>query len=106
MATGTTPTEKETTSQPSAATSNTVKEDADATAPYANGYHFPPHHSFGVSTKNGLKAFWDYFTTPLGFIVVIYGLNIVAWGGMLFLLLVNAGKLACLHLCSIVLGRN
>jgi hypothetical protein len=37
-----------------------------------------------------LIAFWKYFTTPVGFLVTIYGLNIVAWGGMLFLLLCNA----------------
>lgn len=62
-----------------------------AAAPYANGYHFPPAKTFGQSTKIGLVAFWNYFTTPLGFLVTIYGLNIVAWGGMLFLLLCNAG---------------
>jgi hypothetical protein len=37
-------------------------------------------------------AFWHYCLTPLGFAVVVYGLNVVAWGGMLFLLLCDAGK--------------
>lgn len=64
----------------------------NATAPFANGYHFPPSHGAGHSTKLGLIAFWKYFTTPVGFLVTIYGLNIVAWGGMLFLLLCNACK--------------
>lgn len=67
-------------------------EEPAAAAPFANGYHFPPSHSFGHSTKLGLIAFWKYFTTPVGFVVTIYGLNIVAWGGMLFLLLCNACK--------------
>ena len=68
-------------------------EEPCAAAPFANGYHFPPSHSFGHSTKLSLVAFWKYFTTPVGFVVTIYGLNIVAWGGMLFLLLCNACKI-------------
>jgi len=63
---------------------------AAAVAPFANGYHFPPKHSFGQSMKLGCIAFWNYFLTPLGFVITIYGLNVVAWGGMLFLLLCNA----------------
>jgi hypothetical protein len=58
-----------------------------AAAPFDNGYHFPPKHSFGLSTKLGLIAFWNYVRTPTGFLVTVYGLNVVAWGGMLFLLL-------------------
>jgi hypothetical protein len=58
-----------------------------AAAPFDNGYHFPPKHSFGQSTKLGLIAFWNYVRTPTGFLVTVYGLNVVAWGGMLFLLL-------------------
>lgn len=38
----------------------------------------------------GLKTFWNWFFTPWGFLVAIYSLNVVAWGGMLFLLLCNA----------------
>ncbi|KAF4332451.1 hypothetical protein FBEOM_13749 [Fusarium beomiforme] len=56
-------------------------------APFANGYHFPPKHSAWQSTISGCIAFWNYFMTPLGFCVTIYGLSVVAWGGMLFLLL-------------------
>lgn len=67
-------------------------EEPAAAAAFPNGYHFPPKHSFGQSTKEGLVAFWKYFTTPFGFCITIYGLNIVAWGGMLFLLLCNAGE--------------
>ncbi|CBY00655.1 hypothetical protein LEMA_P017850.1 [Plenodomus lingam JN3] len=39
---------------------------------------------------NGLQAFWRFFITPTGFLITIYGLNIVAWGAMLFFLLLKA----------------
>jgi hypothetical protein len=32
---------------------------------------------WGPTTKNGLKAFWVFFLTPSGFLITIYGLNIV-----------------------------
>ncbi|KJZ75997.1 hypothetical protein HIM_04453 [Hirsutella minnesotensis 3608] len=69
-------------------------------APFPNGYHFPPKHSFCESVKLGTKAFWDYFLTPVGFLVTIYGLNVVAWGGMLFLLLCNASPAMCYPTCD------
>jgi hypothetical protein len=47
------------------------------------------------STVIGLKAFWRWFLTPFGFLVTIYALNVVAWGGMLFLLLCNAAPEMC-----------
>lgn len=74
-------------------------EPADA-APFENGYHFPPRHSFVQSTALGLRGFWNYFLTPLGFAVTIYGLNVVAWGGMLFLLLCNAAPAMCHPSCN------
>lgn len=33
--------------------------------------------------------------TPLGFLIVLYGCNVVAWGGMLFLLLCGAAPAMC-----------
>jgi hypothetical protein len=33
--------------------------------------------SWGVAAKHGLKAFWVFFLTPSGFLITIYGLNIV-----------------------------
>lgn len=71
-----------------------------AAAPFDNGYHFPPKHSLGQSTKLGLIAFWNYVRTPTGFLVTIYGLNVVAWGGMLFLLLCNASPAMCVPTCN------
>ncbi|MCJ1474922.1 hypothetical protein MMC13_003582 [Lambiella insularis] len=62
---------------------------------YPNGYSFPPKHTWGEATLIGLKALGKFFITPLGFLIVLYGLNVVAWGGMLFLLLCNASSPMC-----------
>ncbi|KAL0932274.1 uncharacterized protein CTRU02_213227 [Colletotrichum truncatum] len=43
-----------------------------------------------TTVAHGLKAFWKFFLTPSGFVITIYCLNIVAWGAMLFFLLINA----------------
>ncbi|KAH6985092.1 hypothetical protein BKA56DRAFT_631274 [Ilyonectria sp. MPI-CAGE-AT-0026] len=71
-----------------------------AAAPFPNGYHFPPSHPFAKSTSRGLRASWRYFLTPVGFCVILYGLNVVAWGGMLFLLLCNASPAMCHPTCN------
>lgn len=77
-------------------TSSTPSKDPvtgpNAEGVYPNGYKFPPQHTWGEATVIGLKAFWRFTITPLGFLVVIYGLNVVAWGGMLFLLLIGGGS--------------
>ncbi|CAK7224719.1 hypothetical protein SBRCBS47491_005645 [Sporothrix bragantina] len=84
--------------------SNIAASDADVDAPlyseYDNGYHFPPKYSTGESFRHASVAFWHYFTTPVGFFVVLYGCNIVAWGGMLFLLLCNASPAMCHPTCN------
>jgi len=67
---------------------------------YPNGYRPPAKKPWGEATMIGLKAFWKFFLTPLGFFVVIYGLNVVAWGGMLFLLLCNAAPAMCHPTCN------
>jgi hypothetical protein len=69
-------------------------------SPFNNGYHFPPKHTWTESTMIFLSAFWSYATTWLGFFVVIYGLNVVAWGGMIFLLLCNAAPAMCTPDCN------
>jgi hypothetical protein len=38
----------------------------------------------------GLAASWRFFITPTGFLITIYGLNVVAWGAMLFFLILKA----------------
>jgi hypothetical protein len=62
---------------------------------YSSGYIPPPVIPWTTSTWIALKAFWKWFLTPFGFLVTIYGLNVVAWGGMLFLLLCNASQAMC-----------
>ena len=80
------------TARPSSSSSASKEIRPNADGVYPNGYKFPPKHSWGESTKIGLKAFWKFTITPLGFLIVIYGLNVVAWGGMLFLLLIGGGQ--------------
>jgi hypothetical protein len=72
----------------------------DLTEPFVNGYHFPPKYTWQESTMQGLKAFWKFFLTPMGFFWTIYGLNVVAWGGMIFLLLCNASPAMCYPTCD------
>ncbi|KAF2016386.1 hypothetical protein BU24DRAFT_200797 [Aaosphaeria arxii CBS 175.79] len=67
---------------------------------YSNGYIPPPKVPWKTSTVIGLKAFWKWFLTPAGFLITIYSLNIVAWGGMLFLLLCNAAPAMCTPTCD------
>ncbi|KAL7626938.1 hypothetical protein AAE478_003712 [Parahypoxylon ruwenzoriense] len=62
---------------------------------YANGYHFPPKYPIKEQIRMGLVAFWDFYNTGFGFFLTIYSLNVIAWGGMLFLLLCNAAPAMC-----------
>lgn len=80
------------TARPSSSSSASKEPGPNAEGVYPNGYKFPTKHTWGEATKIGLKAFWKFTITPLGFLIVIYGLNVVAWGGMLFLLLIGGGQ--------------
>lgn len=60
----------------------------------------PPKVPWKTSTVIGLKGFWKWFLTPSGFLITLYGLNVVAWGGMLFLLLCNAAPAMCNPTCD------
>jgi hypothetical protein len=62
----------------------------DPSVPYANGYQFPPKHTWRQATVIALRGSWRFVTTPFGFLLTVYSLNIVAWGGMLFLILCRA----------------
>ena len=81
----------ERSSAPSSIPSSTTPG-PDADGVYPTGYKFPPQHTWGEATIIGLKAFWKFTITPVGFLIVLYGLNVVAWGGMLFLLLIGGGN--------------
>ena len=52
----------------------------DETGTYPNGYRFPKKHTWTQSITIGSKAFLKFALTPLGFVITIYGLNVVAWG--------------------------
>ena len=82
-----TPAHTELSSSPSS-----TAQGPDADGAYPTGYKFPPQHTWGEATVIGLKGFWKFTITPVGFLVVLYGLNVVAWGGMLFLLLIGGGS--------------
>ncbi|RDH18534.1 hypothetical protein M747DRAFT_354458 [Aspergillus niger ATCC 13496] len=43
---------------------------------------------------------WHWIATPKGFFITIYSLNVVAWGGMLFLLMCNAAPAMCHPTCN------
>ena len=100
-----TPEETQATTSSDGATSEATRSprgdsDVGVYEPFANGYHFPPKYSAKDSFRHGAVAFWKYFTTPLGFLVVVYSLNVVAWGGMLFLLLCGAAPAMCYPDCE------
>ncbi len=80
------------TARPSSSSTDNKDQGPDENGVYPTGYKFPPKHTWGEATIIGLKGFWRFTLTPLGFLIVIYGLNVVAWGGMLFLLLIGGGK--------------
>jgi hypothetical protein len=73
---------------------------SDPSIPFPNGYQFPPPRSIWKSIQIGLKSFGRFAITPVGFFITIYGLNVVAWGGMLFLLLCNAAPAMCHPSCD------
>jgi hypothetical protein len=91
---------KERSTESSNLSTPTNTRDHDLYADFENGYHFPPKYGTKDSWRHGLVGFWKYFTTPLGFLVVVYSLNVVAWGGMLFLLLCNASPAMCYPSCE------
>jgi Protein of unknown function (DUF2985) len=72
----------------------------DPNVPYPNGYQFPPPYSIWKSIQIASIAFAKFVITPIGFFITIYALNIVAWGGMLFLLLCGAAPAMCHPSCD------
>lgn len=65
-----------------------------------SGYIDHPKLPRATSTAVALRAFWKWVLTPMGFLIMLYGLNVVAWGGMLFLLLCNASPAMCHPTCN------
>ena len=81
-----------------------TKSDGERTTPFENGYEFPPKHNFQQTTKIFLKAAWKFVKSPMGFLITIYGLNVVAWGGMLFLLMCKAAPAMCTTNCDDIMS--
>jgi hypothetical protein len=68
--------------------------------PNEDGYYIPPKVPWTTSTAIGLRGFFKWVLTPVGFLITLYCCNVVAWGGMLFLLLCNASKAMCRPTCN------
>lgn len=77
-----------------------IQSGPDETGTYPNGYRFPKKHTWLQSTTIGLKAFWKFFLTPFGFLVTIYGLNVIGWGAMIFFVLLKAAPAMCHPSCD------
>jgi Protein of unknown function (DUF2985) len=89
-----------------------IKSNVESEKAAADEIELAKHEKW--TAKRIAKASWAYVTTikvsstsPLayfrlhqGFLITIYFLNIVAWGGMLFLLLVNAAPAMCNPTCD------
>ncbi|KIW99667.1 uncharacterized protein Z518_11080 [Rhinocladiella mackenziei CBS 650.93] len=86
--------------EPSGPQTVPVQIGPDETGTYPNGYRFPKKHTWTQSTMIGLRAFWKFFLTPFGFLVTIYGLNVVGWGAMIFFVLLKAAPAMCHPNCE------
>ncbi|KAI5850533.1 hypothetical protein DFP73DRAFT_508991 [Morchella snyderi] len=78
------------------------KPDGDVAAPQGKGEGEEHSPGWWAVTVQGLLSFWRFFKTPLGFCITIYMLNVIAWGGMLFLLLINAAPAMCKPSCNYI----
>jgi Protein of unknown function (DUF2985) len=48
------------------------------------------NHNWKATTKHAFTAAGKFVSSPTGFLMTLYGLNVVAWGAMLFFLLLGA----------------
>jgi hypothetical protein len=60
----------------------------------------PPRRSKCKSFQRGLRSAVKWVFTVKGMLIALYSLNVVAWGGMLFLLLVGAAPAMCWPTCN------
>jgi len=81
-------TERRTSLGPAASLSPT-KQLSDPLQQTVTESSIPAKEPWSKATLHGLTAFWKFFLTPTGFCITIYGLNVVAWGAMLFFLLLK-----------------
>ncbi|KAJ5374287.1 hypothetical protein N7517_006293 [Penicillium concentricum] len=60
----------------------------------SNQDQIAPKVSWANAFKKGSIAAWRFILTPTGLFIVVYGLNVIAWGAMLFFLLLNVGSMS------------
>ncbi|KAJ5920089.1 hypothetical protein N7516_010947 [Penicillium verrucosum] len=82
------------------------QEEKSIAAPVESLPEFQPNHSrsnqdtiaskvsWGTAFKKAALAAWRFILTPTGFFILIYGLNVIAWGAMLFFLLLGVGSMS------------
>jgi hypothetical protein len=59
-----------------------------------NEDHIAPKVSWADAFKKASIAAWRFILTPTGLFILVYGLNVIAWGAMLFFLLLNVGSMS------------
>lgn len=71
-------------------------------APHTRNYEYLPIQKRGMTRMIifAMKRTCNFILTPFGILVTIYCLNVVAWGGMCFLLILNAAPAMCHPTCS------
>ncbi|KAJ5170114.1 uncharacterized protein N7500_002897 [Penicillium coprophilum] len=62
--------------------------------PKRNQAHNHPKASWADAFKKGSIAAGRFILTPTGVFIVVYGLNVIAWGAMLFFLLLDVGSMS------------
>ncbi|KAJ5401074.1 hypothetical protein N7465_011563 [Penicillium sp. CMV-2018d] len=53
-----------------------------------------PKVSWGTTFKKAALATWRFILTPTGLFILIYGLNVIAWGAMLFFLMLGVSSMS------------
>lgn len=79
--------------KPNALTSHPTVYDLQRTetGTFPNGYKFPPKHTWSEACSIGFRAFLNFtFRSWVGFLIVFYCVQVIGWGGMIFLLLCGA----------------
>lgn len=79
-----------------------TKDSAEGFAPghLEDGQHLSPNASQSQRSRVAMAVDWVKHMTILKALLIIYCLNVVAWGGMIFLLLCNAAPAMCHPTCD------
>ncbi|KAF2758025.1 hypothetical protein EJ05DRAFT_374657 [Pseudovirgaria hyperparasitica] len=85
---------------PNVSSKSIVATDLESSISPQTSWTEPPPLPWTTSFMIGLRTYLHWVITIPGFLITVYGLNIVAWGGMLFLLLCNAAPAMCHPSCN------